>query len=135
MVSYDINSYHIYNILPPSIPSALLQEYVQDLKLWLVDDTYIKRIIIGVLKVVAGTYLETLLTFGLLVVGNVGERLSQDYQVCVLVVYVCVLRNQVPIHLCHYTHILTLLCSLYISHSGHSACLLCLQPLGTPRRR
>ncbi|CAE7400211.1 unnamed protein product, partial [Symbiodinium microadriaticum] len=66
-----------------------LQEYVQDLKIWLVDDTYIKRILLGVLKVVANTYLETLLTFGLLVVGNVGERLTQDYQVILQAFYAC----------------------------------------------
>ena len=61
-----------------------LQEYVQDLKLWLVEDAYIKRVLEGVLRVVSDAYLETLLTFGLLVLGNVGERLTQDYQVRII---------------------------------------------------
>eukprot|EP00602_Paraphysomonas_sp_CaronLab_P010362 CAMPEP_0185023544 /NCGR_PEP_ID=MMETSP1103-20130426/6202_1 /TAXON_ID=36769 /ORGANISM="Paraphysomonas bandaiensis, Strain Caron Lab Isolate" /LENGTH=1103 /DNA_ID=CAMNT_0027556179 /DNA_START=252 /DNA_END=3563 /DNA_ORIENTATION=- len=58
-----------------------LQEYVQDLKIWLVVENHVKKVLLGVLKVVAGSYLELLLTTGVLVTGNVGERLQEDFEI------------------------------------------------------
>ncbi len=55
-----------------------LQDYVEDLKSWVTIEAHIKKIILSILRCVAGTYLESMLTTGLLVTGRVRERLKED---------------------------------------------------------
>jgi hypothetical protein len=58
-----------------------LLEYLSDLKVWLKRENDIKVVLVSVLRVVAGSYLEFLLTSGLIVTGGIGERLQQDFEV------------------------------------------------------
>jgi hypothetical protein len=58
-----------------------LLEYLSDLKLWLRKENDIKVVLVAVLRVVSGSYLELLLTSGLVVTGGIGERLQQDFEV------------------------------------------------------
>jgi hypothetical protein len=58
-----------------------LFEYLSDLKLWLKKENDIKVVLVAVLRVVSGSYLELLLTSGLVVTGGIGERLQQDFEV------------------------------------------------------
>lgn len=58
-----------------------LFEYLNDLKIWLVKENDIKMVLVAVLRVVGGSYLEFLLTSGLIVTGGIGERLQQDFEV------------------------------------------------------
>jgi hypothetical protein len=58
-----------------------LLEYLSDLKVWLKRENDIKVVLVAVLRVVSGSYLEFLLTSGLNVTGGIGERLQQDFEV------------------------------------------------------
>lgn len=58
-----------------------LFEYLNDLKIWLKKENDIKIVLVAVLRVVSGSYLEFLLTSGLIVTGGIGERLQQDFEV------------------------------------------------------
>lgn len=63
-----------------------LFEYLNDLKIWLKKENDIKIVLVAVLRVVSGSYLEFLLTSGLIVTGGIGERLQQDFEVIDLLV-------------------------------------------------
>lgn len=58
-----------------------LLEYLNDLKVWLKKENDIKLVLIGVLRVVSGSYLEFLLLSGMNITGGINERLQQDYEV------------------------------------------------------
>lgn len=61
-----------------------LDDYVGDLALWLANKDDLDRLILGILRAVNSTYLETLLTSNLLVTPRVAERLKQDVHVLVV---------------------------------------------------
>jgi flagellin-like hook-associated protein FlgL len=58
-----------------------LEDYVGDLAQWLASKDDLDKVILGILRAVTSTYLEMLLTSGLLVTPRVAERLAQDVHV------------------------------------------------------
>jgi hypothetical protein len=72
-----------------------LHDYIQDLKAWLLVEAHVKKILLGILRCVANTYLELLLTTGVLVTVRVRERLKEDMDVSECYMRVETLTNMI----------------------------------------